>query len=70
MITVTDNDIGRLVVYKVYTINKDGTKTVFIKEEGIITDYNKNYVFVRYSGDKYSKATSYHDLEYIYPAFR
>ena len=60
MVEPSENDIGRLVVY---TGNRyPGGKL----EEGIITSYNDHCVFVRYSGELHSKATSRKDLEWSF----
>ena len=55
-IRVTENDVGRTVVYKPERE----------KEEGVITSYNDSYVFVRYKTSSTSQATSREDLEYVH----
>lgn len=56
-ITVTESDIGRMVVYT-------GNRSFGGKDEyGYITSYNKSFVFVRYKG-RTSEATLRSDLEY------
>jgi hypothetical protein len=64
MIEPTADDIGRAVIY---TSNRyPGGKI----EEGVITSFNHWQVFVRYAGEKYSKATSRADLEWAHPTLR
>lgn len=53
---LTSDDIGRLVVYENHYANK--------LEEGVITSWNDEYIFVRYGADKHSKATYPQDLRY------
>lgn len=55
-ISPTKSDIGRKVVYRHYK----GAAP----EEGVITSFNHNYVFVRYGADAHSKATDPADLEW------
>lgn len=55
----TEKDIGRSVVYTPY----EGART----EDGVITGVNDEYVFVRYTGDKGSKATNPKDLRWLAP---
>jgi hypothetical protein len=54
MIEPTDKDIGRAVVYR-------RNHTV---EDGVITSFNADYVFVRYGGDRTAKATLRSDLDW------
>lgn len=54
-ISETEKDIGRKVIY---------TDRTGRKEEGIITSFNKWYIFVRYNGDNHSKATNRSVLEF------
>lgn len=62
MIKPTPNDIDRLVLY---TGNRyPGGKI----EEGVITSFNANTVFVRYGVDKHAKGTSPQDLEWAFPS--
>jgi hypothetical protein len=61
MIYPKEDDIGRAVVY---TGNRyPGGKL----EDGVITSFTDYSVFVRYGADKYSKATSRADLEWVWP---
>lgn len=63
MINPTKADIGRGVVY---TGNRyPGGQT----ESGVITSFNKYVVFVRYDGERHSKATDRGDLEWEDVAF-
>lgn len=55
MINPTKEDIGKSVVY-IVALRK--------YEYGIITSFNNQYVFVKYTGDNYSKATRREDLEW------
>ena len=57
MVEPTEADIGRAVCYK------QGFDPV---EEGVITSFNDNYVFVRYGSDKQSKATKRRDLAWTH----
>jgi hypothetical protein len=57
MITVTDRDVGRKVVYR--------DKSGHVVEEGVITSYNDCVIFVRYGADAHSKGTRRADLEWI-----
>ena len=54
MISVSDKDIGRKVIYN----SGHDVK----QEEGVITSFNRFYVFVRYGDETQSKATSREDL--------
>jgi len=59
VIEPTETDIGRKVVY---TGNSyPGGK----REEGVITSFNQDSIFVRYGGDVGSKATDRRDLEWL-----
>ena len=59
MIEPTEADIGRAVVY---TGNRyPGGKL----EDGVITSFNTNTVFVRYRGDQHAKGTNRQDLEWL-----
>lgn len=53
--TLTENDKGRMVEYII-----EGHST----EEGVISSWNENFVFVRYKGDMGSKATRPEDLSF------
>lgn len=55
MIEPTKADIGRLVIYR----GQD-------REEGRITSFNDQYVFVRYGRASNGVATSRKDLEWAY----
>lgn len=55
MITVTENDIGRTVVY---------TPSHGKREYGVISSFNELYVFVRYGSQVNAQATSRENLEY------
>jgi hypothetical protein len=57
MIDPKPKDIGRKVVYRPC----DGSKP----EEGVITTFNKSFVFVRYGKDVGAKATYREDLEWV-----
>lgn len=57
---VNNIEIGRKVVYTPF-IGCDPE----LREEGVITDYNDKFVFVRYGNDVNSKATSPEDIEYL-----
>jgi transcriptional regulator with XRE-family HTH domain len=52
MIKVTEDDIGRAVIYRPRGL------------PGIIVAFTKSFVFVRYVGEQFSMATQYRDLEY------
>lgn len=54
--TLTQEDIGRKVVYK--------TRNVF--EEGVISSYNDKSVFVKYGTCATAQATSPTDLEFSF----
>lgn len=56
----THIDVGRRVRY--YSRNPNVPP-----EDGVITSMNNKYVFVRFDGDKHSKACLRIDLEYIEP---
>jgi hypothetical protein len=56
---VTDRDIGRVVIYR----DRSGYSE---PEEGVISSFNPNYVFVRYLGST-SAATQREDLEWADP---
>ena len=56
-ITPTPSDIGRQVVYR--------AAPFYIAEEGVITSYNDDCIFVRYGNDVNSKATSRRDLDWL-----
>lgn len=51
-------DVGRRVLYCPYV----GAAP----EPGVITSFNDAYVFVRYDGDAFSKATDRADLEWAF----
>lgn len=54
MITPSNEDIGRKVVY-----NGHGGR-----EEGVITSFNEEYIFVRYGEIGHGQATRPEDLEF------
>jgi hypothetical protein len=56
MITPTEADIGRKVIYE---------REYCKKEEGVITSFNNKYVFVRYGSGCTSQATDPADLRFI-----
>lgn len=60
MIDPTASDIGRKVIYREQG-NFPGRKI----EEGVITSFNKQFVFVRYEGLGGSAATAREDLEWV-----
>lgn len=55
MIDPTEADIGRRVLY--YPGPPPHTEPLEKPEEGVITSFNEEYVFVRYGSDIGSKAT-------------
>lgn len=57
MISPTNEDIGRKVIYRDFS----GRGKI---EEGVITSFNDYYVFVRYGANTTSAATSRGDLEW------
>ena len=57
MIRPTIKDFGRSVIYR----PSHGEP-----EEGVITSFSKTWIFVRYLGDKESKATRPEDLEWAH----
>lgn len=61
MIAPTDKDIGRAVNY----VPQTASWIASTPEEGVITSFNDQYVFVRYGADKISKATRRLDLEWV-----
>ena len=60
MINPTTDDIGRKVIYTSKTLS--GKITI---EEGVITSFNKDYVFVRYGSGTGSAATRREDLTWM-----
>lgn len=60
MITPTESDIGRPVVYTGNT-HPGGNP-----EYGVITSFGESAVFVQYTGEHASKATSREDLEWAH----
>ena len=56
---LTEKDKGRMVIYCM-----NGTSER--KEEGIITNWNDTYIFVRYKGDLGSKATYPKELDFCF----
>ncbi len=56
MIEPTHDDVGRKVIY---------TAWHNLSEEGVITSFNDQYIFVRYGGDVNSKATRRTNLDWI-----
>lgn len=56
---VTDRDIGRVVIYR----DRSGYRA---PEEGVISSFTPDYVFVRYLGST-SAATRREDLEWADP---
>lgn len=59
MIEPTEKDIGRKVVYRAAPFMQP--------EEGVITSFNKEFVFVRYGTDTTSAATPRKQLEWVSP---
>lgn len=57
-VTFENANTGSLVTGRI-----PGTRTV--REDGVITSANDAYVFVRYAGDRGSKATRPEDLEWL-----
>ena len=53
----TSRDLGRKVVYR-------GAPD-YAAEEGVITGFSRDYVFVRYGHDWHGKATSPRDLDWL-----
>jgi hypothetical protein len=63
MVEPTVNDIGRKVIYQLFGFLVSSNVCVpGFKEEGVITSFNKDFVFVRYGPDLHSKATRREDL--------
>lgn len=60
MIEPTREDIGRKVIYR-----ERGTAGDRKVEEGVITSFNKEMVFVRYGTGAGSAATLRRDLEWV-----
>jgi hypothetical protein len=58
MIKVTEDDIGRTVIYRPRGLPP---------EEGVIVAFTESFVFVRFAGEQFSKATQYRDLEQSAP---
>jgi hypothetical protein len=56
MIKVTNDDIGRAVIYR-----PPGSLP---RDEGISVAFTEHPAFVRYIGEQFSKATKSHDLDY------
>lgn len=56
MIEVTPADIGRTVVYRDRATSRP--------EEGVITSFNRRWVFVRYGDEKTPKATNRRQLSW------
>lgn len=59
MITVTQDDIGRSVIYR----DSSGKSEV-----DVITGFNTDYVHVRYGVGSTAAATECKDLEWLHPA--
>lgn len=59
MIRPTKKDIGRRVLY-VPTV--DGRP-----ESGVLSSFNDLYAFVRYGGERHTKATNFKDLVWEFP---
>ncbi len=59
MIEPTETDIGRMVIYR----NLGGHGKI---EEGVISSFTDNYVFVRYGMGPTAAATRHKDLEWSY----
>ena len=59
MIEPTEKDIGRVVLYQ--GIRADD------KDRGVITSFNRNFVFVRYGSKTHSEATNPRDLSWEHP---
>lgn len=62
MIEPTEKDIGRQVTYVPQYVQKGISKAEI--DHGVITQFNDNYVFVRYNNDIHSRATCRDDLEW------
>ena len=60
MIEPTEADIGRAVIYR-----PRGTTDPALVEWGVITQFTKGFVFVRYGDQKSSKGTLREDLEWV-----
>jgi hypothetical protein len=56
------SDIGRNVIYRVYCAAK--------AEEGVITRFNKKYVFVRFGKEEKSAVTTREQLEWKHARLR
>jgi hypothetical protein len=54
--SLTESDLGRGVVY---------TPRTGPREDGVITSWNDKYIFVRYDGDRVSKATNPGNLDFL-----
>lgn len=66
MIEPTEQDIGRKVVYRVYSATAPAhAPRIIDREEGVITSFNPSYVFVRYGSKAHSQATKRTDLDWI-----
>jgi hypothetical protein len=59
LINPTERDIGRKVIYR----DRSGA----VVEEGVITSFHAEHVFVRYGADSTSKGTRRQDLEWVTP---
>ena len=57
---IKDAEVGRKVIYTPYR----GCDAK-LKEEGVITSFNKKYIFVRYGSQTASLATEPSDLKYL-----
>ena len=61
MIAPTKADIGRTVEYR------DRSRLAAIPVQGVMTEFNDHYAFVRYGADKHGKATTFADLDWETP---
>lgn len=64
MIEPTEADIGRRVIYRVYTKLTDGE----FSETGVISSFTNHCVFVRYGNNTGTKATFHKDLYWEHEA--
>lgn len=72
MITVTEKDIGKTVVYtpphtSQHSLGGFKSADAYVSEEGVIVGFNAAYVFVRYGDDPASKATHPQNLHWKNP---
>ncbi|MCJ2092991.1 hypothetical protein MKK67_10840 [Methylobacterium sp. J-072] len=57
MIALTPSDIGRTVAYR----DRPGV----VPERGIVTSFDRFFVYVRYGADLHSRATKASHLEWV-----